>query len=58
MTVGEGPRVSSPGRVASAVGKGEALRFAEERQAVGIAGAGTISAGQEQVCLLSLKPGI
>lgn len=33
MTVGEGPRVSSPGHVASAVGKGEALRFAEERQA-------------------------
>lgn len=34
----------------------KALGLARERQATGIAGA--ISAGQEQVCLLSLKPGI
>jgi len=50
--------VSSPGCVASAVGKEKARRSAEECQAIGTAGAGAISAGQEQVCLLSPKPGI
>lgn len=44
--------MSSPGHV----GEGEVLRFAEEYQAIGIAGA--ISAGQVQICLLSPKPGI
>lgn len=46
----------SPRCVVSAIAKKEALRLAQERQAIGISGA--ISAGQEQVCLLSLKPGI
>lgn len=49
---------SSPGHVASATGEGRALRSAEEREAVGIAGTGAISSGQKQVCLLSPKPGI
>lgn len=50
------PRVPGTGDVVSATAEGQALRFAQEHQAIGIAGA--ISAGQEQVCLLSLKPGI
>lgn len=44
--------------MASVAGEGGALRTAEEHQTVGITGAGAISAGQEQACLLSLKPGI
>lgn len=58
MTVGERLCVSSPGHIVSAAGEEEALGFAEEHQAAGIAGAGAVSADQEQVCLLSLKPGI
>lgn len=37
--------MSSSGCVASVDGKGEALRTAREHQAIGIAGAGAISAG-------------
>lgn len=50
------PWLPSPGYVVSAIVGGQALRFAQEHQAIGTSGA--ISAGQEQVCLLSLKPGI
>lgn len=49
--------MSSPGHVASAVSEGEVLRFARKHQAIGITGAGAISAGQVQVSFLSPKLG-